>query len=248
MDSVLTLHAMEQSVAAPNKQMRIKTPKKNNRRGNFNSNTSGSENFAGLLNPPLLPPPSRTMSLSSSFSKPLLSVSPSVFNHQNGQNQSQNQNQPPLLPLPHASAIYHNHQPLLSRSQSSSNIQGGRRNNGTKNTSLTAKKSKPTKREEANKRSSAAQSLISASENRWGPDPKDLPKHLPVVLTSKEEPVDMFLGSSGFNLISPPPSSLPLPKFSLRSKLSCNAEASAAGSVVDDDGATNNLRRLLRLM
>jgi hypothetical protein len=38
---------------------------------------------------------------------------------------------------------------------------------------------------------------------------------------------------------------LPLPKFFMRSKLSCNTEA-AAGSFVDD-GATNNLRRLLHL-
>ncbi|KAJ1387628.1 Proline-rich nuclear receptor coactivator motif [Sesbania bispinosa] len=86
-------------------------------------------------------------------------------------------------------------------------------------------------------------------KNGRGPDPKDLPKHLPVVLTSKVvlpgtvgNMEDMFSGSV-FNL-APPPSSLPLPKFSLRSKLSCNAEA-AAGSV--DAGATNNLRRLLRL-
>lgn len=44
--------------------------------------------------------------------------------------------------------------------------------------------------------------------------------------------------------ISPPPSSLPLPTFSLRPKqLSCNAEA-ATGV---DTGATDNLRRLLRL-
>ncbi|KAL3372263.1 hypothetical protein AABB24_008686 [Solanum stoloniferum] len=44
--------------------------------------------------------------------------------------------------------------------------------------------------------------------------------------------------------ISPPPSSLPLPTFSLRPKqLSCNAEA-ATGV---DTGATDNLRRLLKL-
>ncbi|KAG5613507.1 hypothetical protein H5410_024788 [Solanum commersonii] len=44
--------------------------------------------------------------------------------------------------------------------------------------------------------------------------------------------------------ISPPPSSLPLPTFSLRPKqLSCNAEV-ATGV---DTGATDNLRRLLRL-
>ncbi|KAJ1421611.1 hypothetical protein SESBI_13561 [Sesbania bispinosa] len=196
---------MEQSIAPPNKQIRIKTPKKINGRG--------------LLNPP----PSRAMSLSI-----------------HGQNQ-----QPPLLPLPHASAIHH-HQSLLSRSHSSQGLSRKR------DMSLTPKKSKPTKREEAKKRSgtqSISEFLVSASDNRLGPDPKDLPKHLPVGLTSKVvlpgsggNMEDMFSGSV-FNL-APPPSSLPLPKFSLRSKLSCNAEA-AAGSV--DAGATNNLRRLLRL-
>lgn len=48
-----------------------------------------------------------------------------------------------------------------------------------------------------------------------------------------------------FAVISPPPSSLPLPKFSLRpAKLNCNVEAAGA-----DDGAAaaDDLRRLLRL-
>lgn len=49
--------------------------------------------------------------------------------------------------------------------------------------------------------------------------------------------VDMFSGAAVFT-ISPPPSSLPLPTFSC-----CKAEA-AAGV---DAGATNDLRRLLRL-
>ncbi|GFP95244.1 hypothetical protein PHJA_001668800 [Phtheirospermum japonicum] len=52
--------------------------------------------------------------------------------------------------------------------------------------------------------------------------------------------VDLFSGPATFT-ISPPPSSLPLPTFSLRPKLSCRA---AAGI---DAGATDDLRRLLRL-
>ncbi|KAL0438400.1 UNVERIFIED_CONTAM: hypothetical protein Slati_2323000 [Sesamum latifolium] len=52
---------------------------------------------------------------------------------------------------------------------------------------------------------------------------------------------DMFSGSVVFT-ISPPPSSLPLPTFSLRPKLSCKAEAAGI-----DTGATDNLRRLLRI-
>ncbi|XP_060199851.1 uncharacterized protein LOC132628134 [Lycium barbarum] len=55
-----------------------------------------------------------------------------------------------------------------------------------------------------------------------------------------KESIETFVA---FTTISPPPSSLPLPTFSLRPKLSCNAEASAGV----DAGATDNLRRLLRL-
>lgn len=200
----LRMDATEQSVG-PNKQIRIKTPKKNGR-GTFNI-SNRSENFdkyAGLLNPPL----------------------PRAISEFNNQYYRQSQ-QPPLLPLPNVSATNHqHHHPQLSRSLKK-----------TRDMSLTPKKSRPTKREEAAKKRSATlpDFLIVASDNRWGPDPKDLPKHLlPVVLTSK-----VFSGS----VLSPPPSSLPLPKFFLRSKLSCNAEA-AAGV---DAGATNNLRRLLRL-
>jgi hypothetical protein len=42
--------------------------------------------------------------------------------------------------------------------------------------------------------------------------------------------------------LSPHPSSLPLPKFSMKPKRSCTAEASGV-----DAGATDNLRRLLRI-
>ncbi|KAE9586708.1 hypothetical protein Lal_00004972 [Lupinus albus] len=188
--------------------IRIRTPKKNYGKGSFiiSSNPSeNSETYAGLLNHP-----PRAMSLSYS-----------VFNNQYRQ-------QPPLLPLPNVSQkIQQPHQ--LSRSISSS--QGQFRKNRTRDISLTPKKSTPTKREEGRKKISATQSSISeflivTSDNRWGPDPKDLPKNLTV--------------------LSPPPSSLPLPKFFLRSKLSCNAEAAVAvGSI--DAGATNNLRQLLRL-
>ncbi|XP_042058096.1 uncharacterized protein LOC121802483 [Salvia splendens] len=55
--------------------------------------------------------------------------------------------------------------------------------------------------------------------------------------------VDMLLGSVMFSISPPPPSSLPLPSFCLRKKLSCNV-AAAAGV---DAGATDDLRRLLRL-
>ncbi|BAT77678.1 hypothetical protein VIGAN_02026800 [Vigna angularis var. angularis] len=146
--------------------------------------------------------------MSFSYSQPLSASS--IFNHHRHAQQ-----QPPLLPLPHAS--------------------GGIR---SRDKSLTPKKSKPTKREEAKKRS-GTQFLIVASQNPWGPDPKDLPRLVPGMGN-----VNDVVSAAVFNL-APPPSSLPLPNFSLRSKLGCKAEA-AAGSGVDD-GATNNLRRLLRL-
>ncbi|QCE16700.1 uncharacterized protein LOC114196004 [Vigna unguiculata] len=203
MDAVLTPQA-------PNKNTRIKTPKKKNGGGNFSS-YKRSENFdayAGLLNPP----PSRAMSFS--YSQPLSASS--LFNHHRHAQPLQQQQQPPLLPLPHAS--------------------GGIR---SRDKSLTPKKSKPTKREEAKKRS-GTQFLIVASQNPWGPDPKDLPRLLPGMGN-----VNDVVSAAVFNL-APPPSSLPLPNFSLRSKLGCKAEAAAGGGGVDD-GATNNLRRLLRL-
>lgn len=52
---------------------------------------------------------------------------------------------------------------------------------------------------------------------------------------------DKFSGSVVF-AISPPPSSLPLPRFSLRPKLCCKVEAAGI-----DNGATDDIRRLLRL-
>ncbi|MED6146322.1 hypothetical protein PIB30_033432 [Stylosanthes scabra] len=138
------------------------------------------------------------------------------------------QQQPPLLPLPNASSIHQHqhHKPLLSRSQSLMISSPKKSNKATK------------------KRSSSEHDNNNNNNNnnnqRWGPDPKDLPKHLPL---SK---VLMMGGTNKGNMeemiMSPPPSSLPLPRFSLRSKLSCNAEAAGV-----DAGATNNLRRLLRL-
>ncbi|XP_010536412.1 PREDICTED: WAS/WASL-interacting protein family member 3 [Tarenaya hassleriana] len=55
-------------------------------------------------------------------------------------------------------------------------------------------------------------------------------------------PVDGYPGPA-LMLLSPPPSSLPMPRFTIKPNLSCNAEASAG----DDGGAGDNLRRLLRL-
>ncbi|CAI9296424.1 unnamed protein product [Lactuca saligna] len=97
-------------------------------------------------------------------------------------------------------------------------------------------------------------STESSIDEMMGPDPKELPKDvISRVFSSSLNnsceivslPDDKFSGSVVFTP-SPPPSSLPLPTFSLRPKLSCKAEAAAAGSGVDA-GATDSLRRLLRL-
>ncbi|EPS65525.1 hypothetical protein M569_09252 [Genlisea aurea] len=56
--------------------------------------------------------------------------------------------------------------------------------------------------------------------------------------------VDKFSGTAFLTVNSPPPSSLPLPSFRLRQNISC-CKANTAGII--DAGATNNLRRLLRL-
>ncbi|KAL1533353.1 hypothetical protein AAHA92_33246 [Salvia divinorum] len=72
----------------------------------------------------------------------------------------------------------------------------------------------------------------SKSPKKEGKKSKDVAK-----VISKCEMGDIFSGSAVF---SPPPSSLPLPTFTMRPKLSCQA----AGV---DAGATDGLRRLLRL-
>ncbi|XP_057973212.1 uncharacterized protein LOC131161458 [Malania oleifera] len=159
-----------------------------------------------------------------SFSLPLPINNP-LNRHRN------HQQKPPLLPLPIS-------QSLPSRSPPT---------NRKINKSLTpAKKSKPSispKKSDSRdlKRSSTKGASDIGSLNRLGPDPSDLPENMSRIFSSSSS-LETFSGSV-FPLISPPPSSLPLPKFSVRPKLSCNAEAS--GGV--DAGATDNLRRLLRL-
>ncbi|KAL2499325.1 Uncharacterized protein Adt_24875 [Abeliophyllum distichum] len=127
--------------------------------------------------------------------------------------------------------------------------------NGTRdqNSSYTFKKSKPSTN------SPISHCMILSSTNPWEPDPKVLPRNVTNFVSGKnsnsiisttdsvysleavENQVDKFSGSVA-SALSPPPSSLPLPTFTLRPKLSCNAEAAGI-----DVGATNNLRRLLRL-
>lgn len=142
--------------------------------------------------------------------------------------------QPPLLPLPAATP----RGGVLCFPPAKSN-NGNRR---SRDSSLTPKKSKSHKKEARNFDSVL---VVSSNSNNLGPDPKELPKSVDKVLPfmSSSDNIDgVFSGSAVFT-ISPPPSSLPLPTFSLRPKLCCKAEA-AAGI---DTGATDDLRRLLRL-
>ncbi|KAH9693438.1 hypothetical protein KPL70_016677 [Citrus sinensis] len=155
----------------------------------------------------------------------------------------QQQQPPPLLPLPI-------HNPLPSRSRYPIN----RKSNRTRDQSLTPKKSnskRPNKREDESKiellkpiEKTISESFIVTSVNPSGPDPNDLPKDVSKVLSAGIVAVkDLEKFSGSLFTVSPPPSSLPLPKFALRPKLiSCNAEAAGV-----DAGATDNLRRLLRL-
>lgn len=180
--------------------------------------------------------------------------------------------QPPLLPLPISMSV--NHQNMnIYRSNSTSNnntrLSSSRINKNVKNRgrdqSLTPKNSKnqkkiskkeegdlipPTKTEEKVTPEPEKGSAEASIDQIMGPDPKDLPKNVISRVFSSSinssydvisVPVDKFSGSVVFTP-SPPPSSLPLPTFSLRPKLSCKAEAAGV-----DAGATDNLRRLLRL-
>ncbi|PIN03578.1 hypothetical protein CDL12_23893 [Handroanthus impetiginosus] len=164
--------------------------------------------------------------------------------------------QPPLLPLPAAKPY---------RSASVRVLPANRKtNNGynrARDSSLTPKKSKSPPKQEIRNSPKKPSDVTISSTNPLGPDPKELPKDVQKVLPlissgnnsintnnvssvkieEDNDQVDTFSGSVTFT-ISPPPSSLPLPTFSLRPKLSCKAEAAGI-----DTGATDNLRRLLRL-
>lgn len=142
--------------------------------------------------------------------------------------------QPPLLPLPISSP------PTTGKANRARDH----------SLSTTPKKSKSKPQPRVSK--SMSGSLIVTSTNRLGPEPNDIPKDVSKVLSSSsstgksiccivdEGDLDKFSGSV-FSL-APPPSSLPLPRFSVRPKLSCNAQVSGI-----DAGATDNLCRLLRL-
>ncbi|XWS20935.1 hypothetical protein CRYUN_Cryun30bG0012100 [Craigia yunnanensis] len=249
MDAIFMSSSAEKSFS-PYKQLRH-IPKRNSTGANFVSKPS--ENLApthiihggGLL---FAPPPSL------SFSYP---PSASLLNpfYQNHHQLLQQQQQPPLLPLPIPNKPLHSSLP--SRTRSLSSCPSNRKNNRTRDQSLTTKRSKSrqltgkveepkkdqVKPTEATKTQAISKPFVMASANPLGPDPNDLPKVLTSsYLATSNVAKDLEKFSGSVFTLSPPPSSLPLPKFSRRPKLNCNAEAAGV-----DAGATDNLRRLLRL-
>ncbi|KAK4351858.1 hypothetical protein RND71_027376 [Anisodus tanguticus] len=244
--------------------------------------------------------------------------------------------QPPLLPLPISKSSVHqhyNHVNSLSQNRAFSLPPINRRVNKNVKSTRKSKSSTSSLKKDQESPKSSTSSLMVSSTNPLGPDPKDLPKDVSMVLSMSstghkehsvgvlssryvrnkkkddanrkqlsllstkkfkgsvemDQPKDVsivlsvspmgekeslvgalnsrnaqilkkddannsqlsllhtnankFSGSMVFTAISPPPSSLPFPTFSLRPKLSCNAEA----SIGVDAGATDDLRRLLRL-
>ncbi|KGN62252.1 hypothetical protein Csa_018627 [Cucumis sativus] len=154
--------------------------------------------------------------------------------------------QPPLLPLPRRP---------LPPSEIGATVSSRPKCMEFRDQSLTPKKSKPIKRSRGPPAAkSTVELVIVDSTNRLGPEPSHVPKDLLTLLglrpsvplcestRSWETAAEIEFSGSAYSQ-SPPPSSVPLPKFSLRRKVvGCNVEASGV-----DAGATDNLRRLLRI-
>lgn len=190
--------------------------------------------------------------LPSNFQEPcILQAPPPFLSHSCPPFSLQPSAQPPLLPLPAA----HPRGTASTRGLSCppTNRKTGN-NNRTRDSPLTPKRpnSSSNPRKE-NKISTPKPSdcVIISSTAPLGHFPKTVAKALPLVSPGNVIPddyknvetniSDKFSGSVVF-AISPPPSSLPLPRFSLRSKLCCKIEVAGI-----DTGATDDLRRLLRL-
>lgn len=238
MEAVLVSYSSLDQSVSPNKQ--IKTPRKSTRvySSTPSENLFPANMHGGFLHHPHPPPPPPSYHPTSAL----------IFN----QPFQRHQQQPPLLPLP--TSITHHSFPSQARGDSCPTPKGKSKNK-RRDQSLTPKKSKPTKREDskqdlASTRRAISECLIVAPTKPLGPEPHDLPKDVSRVFSSTAgnmsfgklamEEMEIFSGTV-FSL-APPPSSLPLPKFSLRPKLCCNTEAAGI-----DAGATDNLRRLLRL-
>lgn len=182
-------------------------------------------------------------------------ASPPFLSHSYPLFSLQQEPQPPLLPLPAG-----NHQRRAPTRDISSPPNNRKIHNSirTRDSSLTPKKAKSAKKENDISTTKKCSDSASVSPNpHLGPAPIHLPKNGAkvspfMILSNKNNSIrsqkqtvdqcDKFSGSVTF-AISPPPSSLPLPTFSLRPKLSCMVEAAGI-----DSRATDNLRRLLRIL
>lgn len=121
----------------------------------------------------------------------------------------------------------------------------GKLNRVIKDDRITTKRIKTSGRKVEGVPSTATKCLVITSTDWLGPDPSELPKEIPGVF--KLAPSSTCIDDDGLEKFSgsvcshsPEPSSLPLPKFSMAQKISCNAEV---GGI--DIGATNRLRCLL---
>ncbi|CAH8385498.1 unnamed protein product [Eruca vesicaria subsp. sativa] len=129
-----------------------------------------------------------------------------------------NYSQPPLLPLPRGNSSTLPLQPF--------NSSHPRVNSST----LSCAQTRATYETHHKKVDSSPRLARTGSVPVWSNKPCDFPKGF-----------DGYPGPT-ILLLSPPPSSLPMPKFSIKSKVRCNAEA--AGKT---DVATDNIRRVLQL-
>ncbi|KAE8720697.1 putative TFIIB zinc-binding protein [Hibiscus syriacus] len=230
MDAIFMSSSAEKSVS-PNKNNVLRRYSSganfiSKQNGNLLHNTSIIHGGGGGLL--FAPPPS----LSFSYNPSAPPLNPLFY---------QNYQQPPLLPLPVPNKPPHTSLPSRTRSLSSSppNVKNNKHKDPkrSKSKQLTGKsveepnklQPKPTV---AKKTQALNKPFAMASAKASGSVPNDTPK------VGK----DLDSLSSSIFMLSPPPSSLPLPSFWLRPKLSCNAEAASV-----DDGATDNLRRFLRL-
>ncbi|CAF2084438.1 hypothetical protein HID58_021992 [Brassica napus] len=132
-----------------------------------------------------------------------------------------NYSQPPLLPLPRVNSST---LPLQRVKSSHPRV-----NSSTLYCAQTRATSE-TQQKKVDYVQSVPRLIRTGSVPVWSNNPCDFPKGF-----------DGYPGPA-ILLLSPPPSSLPMPKFSIKPKLRCNAEA--AGKT---DLATDNIRRVLQL-
>lgn len=215
-----------------------------------------------------------------------LATSPSLPPIRQGSHLHNNNQQPPLLPLP--VQYFQSPIPPPKRTQSLSPTKSNKIAAKVDENGTTASPKKPSSTKPQPKNNSNYKSMMDSSPSKTtrlaktrtddslidlnpsGPEPESLPKDVSKVLLPAvgdggggrrggvgTKMVSFSSGGGGSSIFSlaPPPSSLPLPKFSiLRPKvMSCNAQAgsvTAGGgglNVVDTTGATDNLCRLLNL-